>query len=110
MDNQCAFQINIEDNVATALDELEIGETRIYGDLKEKHVYAIEKIPHGHKISVDNIKKGDNIIKYGVIIGRSLTDIEKGSWVHLHVMESLYDTRSEHLDKITGAPKDTKYE
>jgi hypothetical protein len=30
--------------------------------------------------------------------------------VHLHVMRSLYDERSSHLDINTGAPKDTKYE
>ena len=33
-----------------------------------------------------------------------------GSWVHLHVMRSVYDQRSSHLDVRTGAPKDTKYE
>ena len=45
-----------------------------------------------------------------MVIGRATTDIPAGSWVHLHVMCSVYDQRSSHLDVRTGAPKDTKYE
>ncbi|MFV0504237.1 MAG: UxaA family hydrolase [Lachnospirales bacterium] len=110
MIKQSAFQINIKDNVATALTQLGLGETNLVGDFKKGNIYAMEKIPHGHKIALEDIKKGEFIIKYGVVIAKSTTDIKKGSWVHLHVCESLYDTRSEHLDSITGAPKDIKYE
>ncbi len=110
MDNQSAFQINTKDNVATALEELSIGEVDLFGDCTNKNILAIEEVPHGHKIAIKDIKKGDFIIKYGVVIAKSTSDIKKGSWVHLHVCESLYDARSLHLDKFTGAPKDIKYE
>ena len=46
----------------------------------------------------------------GVVIGRATADIPAGSWVHLHVMCSNYDDRSSHLDVVTGAPKDIRYE
>lgn len=110
MSNQSAFQINSIDNVVTALDELSVGIADIFGDFNENSIEVLEKIPHGHKIAITDIKKGEKIIKYGVVIARSTTNIKKGSWVHLHVCESLYDTRSEHLDSITGTPKDIKYE
>lgn len=55
-------------------------------------------------------RKEIHIVKYGVVIGRATADIPAGSWVHLHVMRSVYDQRSSHLDVRTGAPKDTKYE
>ena len=83
-----AFQIDLGDNVATAL----------------------AGIPAGHKIALKDIGAGGHIVKYGVVIGRATADIPKGSWVHLHVMQSIYDERSSHLDVRTGAPKDTKYE
>ncbi len=47
-----------------------------------------QKIPFGHKIALCNIKKGENIIKYGFPIGHATYDIKKGSHVHVHNMET----------------------
>ena len=85
---QTAFQIDLRDNVATALEALGAGPVRLLGDA------AV----------------GEMIVKYGVVIGRATADIPAGSWVHLHVMCSNYDDRSSHLDVVTGAPKDIRYE
>lgn len=107
---QTAFQIEKEDNVATALEEITSGEVMIHGDYKDSRVEALEKIPVGHKIAVQDIGEGSMIVKYGVPIGRATKPILRGSWVHLHCMRSNYDERSNHLDVVTGAPKDIKYE
>ncbi len=107
---QTAFQIHIQDNVATALSVLKSGNVRLLGDTVSANITAIEKIPNGHKIALRDISCGEKIIKYGVPIGCATKDIQSGSWVHLHVMRSLYDERSSHLDVRTGTPKDTKYE
>ena len=94
------FQVAYEDNVATALSELLTGErAALIGDHQEEDIEAVTDIPSGTRI-----------IKYGVPIGAATEDISKGSWVHLHVMKSLYDERSSHLDVKTGAPMDTRYE
>ena len=106
-----AFQIDLGDNVATALAEGRAApEGRLTGDHGEESVMAAADIPAGHKIALKDIGAGGHIVKYGVVIGRATADIPKGSWVHLHVMQSIYDERSSHLDVRTGAPKDTKYE
>lgn len=112
MENEkTAFQIDLKDNVATALQAVRQGQAvRIIGDHEEESVTAATDIPTGHKLALRNIGSGETIIKYGVVIGRSTADISKGSWVHLHVMQSIYDERSGHLDVRTGAPRDTKYE
>lgn len=107
---QTAFQIEKEDNVATALEELAPGAVALHGDFLLSVVDAVEKIPVGHKLAVKDIEKNAMIIKYGVAIGRATKDISRGSWVHLHCMRSNYDERSSHLDVVTGAPKDIKYE
>ena len=77
---------------------------------EETKVEAATEVPMGHKIALRDIRNGEDIVKYGVVIGRATADIPAGSWVHLHVMRSVYDQRSSHLDVRTGAPKDTKYE
>ena len=45
-------------------------------------------VPFGHKIALDNIKKGGFVIKYGEVIGRASKDIAKGEWVHSHNLVS----------------------
>lgn len=106
---QKAFQIHTMDNVATALSPLSSGPVKLLGDAGTENISATEVIPNGHKIALRKINAGERIIKYGVPIGCATQDIPAGSWVHLHVMRSLYDERSSHLDKHTGAPKDTTY-
>lgn len=110
MEIQLAFQINTEDNVATALTALTPGLVKLRGDIVQDSVNATENIPVGHKIALRDIKEGEDILKYDVVIGCATQTILKGSWVHLHCIRSLYDERSEHLDVVTGAPKDIKYE
>ncbi len=105
-----AFVITAADNVATALSPLDCGPVTLLGDTEVSSITATCEIPQGHKIALRNISAGENILKYGIPIGRATADIPAGSWVHLHVMRSNYDERSSHLDLQTGAPKDTKYE
>ena len=42
----------------------------------------------GHKISLTNIRCGEDIIKYGYPIGTATTDITKGEAVHTHNMKT----------------------
>ena len=107
---QTAFQIHLQDNVATALTALQPGNTVLHGDRTQDGISCTEEIPCYHKIALRAIAAGEKIIKYGVPIGCAVKNIPAGAWVHLHNMRSLYDERSSHLDVHTGAPKDTKYE
>lgn len=107
---QRAFQINRADQVATALTDLEPGRVRLLGDSLLSEITVLEDIPRGHKISLRNMEAGEDVLKYGVRIGRTTEKICAGQWVHLHNMRSLYDERSGHLDVRTGAPMDISYE
>ena len=108
-ERQIAFQIDVRDNVATALTPLRPGPVTLHGDARQGQIQAREEIPTGHKLALGDIAAGEDIVKYGVRIGRATCDIRAGSWVHLHVMRSVYDERSSHLDVHTGAPTDTRY-
>lgn len=107
---QRAFQINCKDNVATALTPLVPGRVVLLGDAGESEVVANEEIAIGHKIALRDMESGEDVVKYGVVIGRTIRKIKMGEWVHLHSMRSLYDERSGHLDVVTGAPGDINYE
>ncbi|GLC78967.1 UxaA family hydrolase [Lacrimispora brassicae] len=107
---QKAFQIVETDNVATALEDILPGIVSLLGDTPMGEIPAVTDVPKGHKISLKDIKAGEDIKKYGIRIGKATQAIKAGEWVHLHNIHSVYDQRSSHLDVLTGAPKDTKYE
>ena len=75
------------DNVATALRDLHKGEALLVPGI-ETLLSIREEIPFGHKVSLQDIPKGEGILKYGETIGQASSDILKGSHVHVHNIES----------------------
>ena len=80
--------IRKEDNVATAIRDILPGE-ELFMQGFEKGLYVMEEIPFGHKISLEDIPRGGQIIKYGETIGRATLNIRCGTHVHTHNIESL---------------------
>ena len=85
-----AMRIDPHDNTATALNDIEAGETvRLVsksGPVGE--MSARQAVPFGHKLAVSDIKKGEKILKYGEVIGVATQRISKGDYVHTHNVES----------------------
>ncbi len=105
-----AFQIDAKDNVATALGPVPAGaRVGLRGDAAEPFMVAVDEVPAGHKIAIRDIAAGENIVKYGVPIGRATAPIRKGGWVHLHCMGSNFDEKSNKLDPATGTSAETRY-
>ena len=71
------------DNVATAIVELDKGQVVETG--AGGSITLNKKIAMGHKFALDNIKKGENVIKYGEVIGTAKRDIAAGDWVHSNI-------------------------
>ena len=85
-----AIMIKAEDNVATALRDLEAGRPCQVAAGKEVRSVAIsEPIGYGHKFAVVDIPKGADIIKYGEVMGRATADIPTGAHAHVQNIESL---------------------
>ena len=103
------FQVNLEDNVGTLLQDAGPGPVAILGAAQDTEVDLIEEIALGHKVCTRFVSKGDLIVKYGVPIGVATKEIPVGAWVHLHNCASRVDERSNHLDVVTGVAKDTAY-
>lgn len=73
------IQIHPSDNVAVALHPIAKG-TVFSG------VVATESIPQGHKMALQEIPEGENVVKYGFSIGHATQNILPGAWVHTHNM------------------------
>ena len=80
-----AIVISADDNVATALEAIEQGQTIQAGGAT---VTAADAIPRGHKIALRAIAAGDRVIKYGSPIGTASSDIAAGGHVHTHNLAS----------------------
>lgn len=79
------------DNVATALRDVEAGETIEVGVGDETWtVEAREDVQFGHKLAIEDIEAGETITKYGKSIGNATEDIPAGTWVHVQNVESNY--------------------
>lgn len=96
------LKINEKDTVCVALCDLK------KGDIIEG-VTLIDDIKTAHKFALKDIKKGEDIIKYGYPIGHATCDIKKGSHVHTHnVQTNLNDQLSYTYDKINVTLKNNE--
>ena len=81
-----------KDNVGVVVVEKVVSGQNVNGWIMETDetilVNALEDIPLGHKIALTDIKNEDTIIKYGSDIGRAISNIPKGGYVHVHNVKS----------------------
>ncbi len=69
------LHLHPHDNIAIALQALAKGEAD-----------AVEPIPKSHKVATRVIAAGENVLRYGQIIGKADRDIPTGTHVHDHNM------------------------
>jgi len=86
-----AIQIDDRDNVATVTGAVAKGEAVEVLSPDGKVILKakpLEDIAFGHKLSLRRIRKGEEIIKYGEVIGVASRAIPAGEWVHTHNVDS----------------------
>jgi altronate dehydratase small subunit len=86
-----ALQVCEIDNIATIFSDVSPDVAVDVRDKKgnNKIIKVWEDIPFGHKFAIKEIKKGEQIIKYGEEIGIATQDIKIGEYVHIHNLESI---------------------
>jgi len=85
-----AIILHPTDNVATAVQDLKAGQKATVRLGRELHyVILTEDVPYGHKFAVRLISKGEDILKYGEVIGRATLNIAAGCHAHVQNIESL---------------------
>lgn len=76
------------DKVAVALEQIPAG--AVIQVTCQEHNFSVtikNTIEFGHKFAVIPIRKGEDILKYGEVIGMANRDIEAGQHVHVHNLD-----------------------
>ncbi|ABB15648.1 hydrolase, UxaA family [Carboxydothermus hydrogenoformans Z-2901] len=85
-----AIVINENDNVATVIEDINLGDVVVFEILgKTQEIIARENIPIYHKIAIKEVRVGEYVYKYGQKIGVATRDIQIGEHVHSHNLSSL---------------------
>jgi altronate hydrolase len=72
---QTILKIHPNDNVLVALVDLPVGQEITYG---ADTFTTIDPIPAKHKVAIHDIKADDDIIMYGVLVGKAQYEIKSG--------------------------------
>ena len=73
------LRINKADSVVVCLQPMKKGETI---ETDGKSVTLLQDTPAGHKVLLNDVKAGEDIIKYGYPIGHAKQDLKAGEWVN----------------------------
>jgi len=79
MEQTTFIKINPADSVVVCL------QPKLKGDVIEidgKSIVINQDTPAGHKVLINDVKQGENIIKYGYPIGHARQDMKAGDWVN----------------------------
>jgi altronate dehydratase len=83
-----AHCVTKEDNVAVVVRDVTVGETvLVHRGSEILKIAAATSTPAGHKIALQDFKRGEHVLKYGEVIGGASDDIPAGSHVHTHNLE-----------------------
>lgn len=93
------LKINPADNVVVAIQPQSAGAVF---EVDGHSVTVLEDVPAGHKIAICDIKKDENVIKYGFPIGHAKEDKQAGSWMN----ENNIKTNLAGLLEYSYNPKD----
>lgn len=90
-----AIVLHAADDVATALRDLAAGEVvAVRIGERVARLTLRERIPLCHKFALHALSPGQEVRKYGEVIGRASAAVEAGGWVHVHNLESLRARRA----------------
>lgn len=77
-----------QDKVAVALIDIPAGvQVNVTCQNQTFTVVLKDPIEFGHKFAVMPVQKGEDILKYGEVIGAAVRDISPGEHVHVHNLE-----------------------
>ena len=76
-----------DDVVGVAVQDIEPGTAvpgKIQSNGNEFTLDVVDPVPLGHKVALRPLSSGEQVIKYGIAIGRATRDIRAGEHVHVH--------------------------
>ena len=96
------IKVNPIDNVEIVVND----EGLAPGTVINADVTTVEFIPQSHKVALVDLKAGDEIIRYGEVIGYAKIEIPKGSWIDETKVQLPAPPVLEELPVATKIPKE----
>jgi altronate hydrolase len=101
--HRSVLQLDSRDNVLIALTDLKAGEQIEFAG----QVYALPKsVPAKHKFAMRSLDIGDNVIMYGVLVGRAVKPIAEGELLTTSNIQHQAAPFHEQSDEFHWAPPD----
>ena len=78
------------DHVGVSVQDVSAGRRRaVYMDSdRELELDVTEDVPLGHKVALQDLEEGAEVIEYRVTVGLTRNPIKKGAMVHVHNLRS----------------------
>jgi (2R)-sulfolactate sulfo-lyase subunit alpha len=76
-----------DDVVGVAVQDIEPGADvpgRVQSNGHDLRLDVVDPVPLGHKVALRDLASGEQVVKYGIAIGRATRDIRAGEHVHVH--------------------------
>lgn len=105
--NKRILKMHPEDNVLVALTDLDKGEKLVF----EEQIYILEEpIKAKHKFYTTDLKLGDEVIMYGVLVGKVQNSVAKGSLMTTQNLKHAAEPyKYRQVDYTWQAPDVSKY-
>jgi altronate hydrolase len=78
-------RIHPADNVAVSVQPLSAGTVV---EVAGKRIELRDDIPAGHKVALEPLPQGAVVVKYGFPIGKLITDVAAGAWIHSETLKT----------------------
>jgi altronate hydrolase len=99
------LKVHPNDNVIVALQDLPAGSSITY---MGQTVVLLDKIPAKHKYLTEDRKEGEPVFMYGVLVGKAMKAIPKGSLIHTGNLKHASAPYSGKSRTYTWQPPDLK--
>jgi len=101
--NSRVLQLDARDNVLIALNDLRQGDAIEYGG---KTYSLVSNIPAKHKFATTNIAAGDDVVMYGVLVGKAVRPIACGELLTTSNIQHQAAPFHEHAGNYRWSPPD----
>ena len=81
MEKRKYVRIKEQDNVVVVVQDTAAGTEIMEG------LVANQDIPQAHKVALEDIPAGGEVVRYGVVLGYAVQDMKKGDWINEHMLE-----------------------
>src|SRR5688572_5178959 len=95
------IQVHPQDNVAIVVS----AEGVAGGSQFETGLVVLETIPQAHKVALQDLEKGDAVVRYGQTIGTANRSLRAGSWVREEVLDLPLAPPLDTLSMASATPK-----